>query len=256
MDLFGGAGLFVADGVNNQTGGLEEFIVKRRGVAGGFEIAGGEAQDRGEGIEFVFTFVDAGLHFRVVGFPLTDFCSVAVEGVGVGVEEHAFGLTADEAAEEVAEFWAFFGEGQIGPDLVGGIAEPHGVDVAGDDKSVGLAAPPRSVIGGELHGGVEGVGEAVGEEPCEFGVFDLGGGFGDDGFDHRGGEGAFVGRRALGFERHANSFRRCRDAARTKRSCIVKAKAPDFHPKARGIFYCAGGSTMPRTRMNRSITKS
>ena len=124
--------------------GGEEGGVEGGGVAGGFEVAGGEAEDGGEGVEFVFALVDAGVHVGVVGFPLAFFVGGAVEGVGVGVEEDASGLAADEAAEEVAEFGAVFGEGDVGPDLVGGIAEPHGVDVAGDDEGVGRRLPVPS----------------------------------------------------------------------------------------------------------------
>src|SRR6202000_610395 len=118
---------------------------------------------------------DARLHEGVVGFPGGLAGGVAGEGVGVRGEEDAFGLAVDEAAEEVAKFWALGGEGDVGPDLVGGVAEPHGVDVAGDDEGVGFVGG-GGVGGGEGDGGIEGVGEAIGEEPGEFGVGDFGGG--------------------------------------------------------------------------------
>jgi len=79
-------------------------------------------------------------------------------------------------AEEVAQVSAVFGEGEIRPNLVGGITQPHGVDVAGDDEGVRAAS---AIIRRMGDGGVEGVGEAIGEEPRELGIADLAAGVGD-----------------------------------------------------------------------------
>ena len=204
VDLFGGAGLFVGDGLEDEVEGGEELVVEGGWVAGGVEVAGGEAEDGGEGVEFVFSFVDAGEHGGVVGFPLGDFGGVAVEGVGVGVEQDTLGLAADEAMEEEFEAGAVVGELDVGPDLVGGVAEPHGVDVAGDDEGVGFAG---GRFFGEGDGGVKGVGEAIDEELAEVAVGDFLGGVRDDVFDERGGEAALGGRGALGAGGHGGVSR-------------------------------------------------
>ena len=154
-------------------GGVEGF-----GVAGGFPVAVGEADGVADGVEFVFALAYALLE---VGFvfeaPLEGWgVEVGHEGVGVGVDEEAADLAADDAFEEAAEGLVVGGHGEIGPDLGGGVAEPHGGDVAGEDGGVGVAFE-----GAGLDGGVEGVGEAVGEEGGEGGVWDEGGSFGDVG---------------------------------------------------------------------------
>src|SRR3989442_12022 len=79
------------------------------------------------------------------------------------------GLGADEALEYGFESRAAVGKRDVGRDLVGGIAKPHGVDVAGDDERVG----PPTVIGSEDDRGVEGVGKTVLEKPGELGIDDV-----------------------------------------------------------------------------------
>ena len=100
------------------TDGLQIFGVIRGAVASFEIIAGGEAQNRGEGIEFVFSFVDAGLHGGVIGLEFADFVGGFVEGVGVGVEEDAAGLAMDEAAREARRLgtvaWRKGGRAKLG----------------------------------------------------------------------------------------------------------------------------------------------
>ncbi len=99
----------------------------------------------------------------------------------------------DDAGEQALEGGVLFGEGEVGPDLGGGIAQPHGVDIACDDEGVGLA-----LEGAGADGGVERVGEAVLEHPGEFGVGDEFFDFEDAGFDGGAGEFALGEGRALG----------------------------------------------------------
>ena len=108
-----------------------------------------------EGVQLPTAFVD-----------LAVFGAVA-EGVGVGVEEDALELAEDDAADHLPQLVVFADKSQVGPDLGGGVAEPHGVDVAGVDEGVVV-----TIDGAKVDGGVERVGEAVFEHPSQLLVRD------------------------------------------------------------------------------------
>ena len=114
------------------------------------------------------------------------------EGVGVGIDEDAAALAADDAFDERRELFVLARERQIGPDLRGGVAQPHGVDVAGNDEGVGLAFE-----GAGKDGGVERVGEAVAEHQAQLGIGDVRANAGDGGLDGGAGEAALGGRGTL-----------------------------------------------------------
>jgi len=161
--------LLGAEGADDGPGGFLEGGIEGLGVAGGLPEAVGEAKRVAERIDLPLALADAGMHVGLVVDRPTEGGGggVAHEGVGVGVEDDHAGLAADEAFEQFAEFGVFFGERQIGPHLGGGVAEPHRIDVAGDDVGVGLA-----FVGAGEDGGVESVGKAVFEDGGECGVGD------------------------------------------------------------------------------------
>ena len=81
---------------------------------------------------------------------------VAHEGVGVGIEKDHARLAADRAFEQNTKRLILFGQWKVGPDLGRGVAQPHGIDVAGNDIGVGLAVKRAG-----KDRGVEGIGKAV-----------------------------------------------------------------------------------------------
>ena len=78
-------------------------------------------------------------------------------------------------------------EREIGPDLVGGITQPHRINVSRDDEGIGFAV--AIMLKGD--GGIQGVRQAVGKKPGEFRVANRGGDFLDCRFDSLAGEAAF-----------------------------------------------------------------
>lgn len=129
-------------------------IDKETRISGARVVIPAQLQERSERVELVFTLKD---HSRVVRWE-NEIVRVAVvagghfglggrlEGVAVWTGEEVAGLEVDGAAEEGSEFgrgrWAGGGrllrrgveEGDVGLELVGAVAEPHGVDVAGGDE--------------------------------------------------------------------------------------------------------------------------
>ena len=84
------------------------------------------------------------------------------ECVGVGIEFDALELAADNARQHAAQVLVLIGQLEIGPHLRTGVAEPHGMDISGVDKCVGL---PVFLVLAEMDGGVQRVGKAVSEHP-------------------------------------------------------------------------------------------
>ena len=104
------------------------------------------------------------LHGSLIGLPFAA-CRSHVEGIGIGVNEDAGKLAADDSAYEVAKGFVLTHIAQIGPHLGTAVAQPHGMNVTCIDEciivTIGIAV---------VYSGVEGVGEAVGKHPVEFRV--------------------------------------------------------------------------------------
>ena len=88
-----------------------------------------------------------------------------VESVGIRIDADRARLAIHYPSEHGLQPGVVLGEWQVRPDLSRGIAQPHGVDIASDDERVGLAVE-RPIA----NRGVERVGEAVLEEPGQFGI--------------------------------------------------------------------------------------
>ena len=71
----------------------------------------------------------------------------------------------DHTGQQISQLPVVTRQRQVGPDLGGGIAQPHRVDIAGDHEGVRLAF---QVAG--AHGGVERIRKAVLEKPGELRV--------------------------------------------------------------------------------------
>jgi hypothetical protein len=150
-------------------------------VAGGLPVAVMEANAEAEGVDLPLALGHAGLLVgEVVDGPgeRLGVGGIRQEGVGVGIEEDATALTVDKAGVKALEVRVLLSKLEVRPNLAGGVAEPHSVDVAGDDEGVGLA-----VYGAGIDGGIEGVGVAVLEHARELGVGDLSLDAGDKRFD-------------------------------------------------------------------------
>ena len=122
----------------------------------------GEAQ----GIDLPLALMQFGPHARQVLRPGTPGGTV-VESVRVGIDQHAPGLAVDHAGQHPLQLWVLFHQGQVGPHLGRGIAQPHSVDVAGDHERVRLAI---QFPGADR--GVQGIRETVLEHPPQLRISD------------------------------------------------------------------------------------
>ena len=186
--------LLAHDGENAVERG-EPALVEYRGVAASLPVAVREAQGVAERVELVLALMKLGLHVGFVGHPLAAL-AVAVEGVGVGVEADARELAQHNAAHEATQGLVVLHEAQVRPHLCRRVAQPHGVYVACVDERVVFAVGAARVV----HRGVERVGEAVAEEPCELRVAEGALHLVDLRVHGRAAEQTLLGRRPLRFE--------------------------------------------------------
>ena len=131
--------LLVAEDVECGTNHLQPVLVEDAGVARLLPIGIGKAQGVAQGVNLVLALVQHLVHLRLVGLPLA-VLGLDVEGVGIRVDEDAGKLPTDNAADEVAQGFVLIHIAEVGPHLCGTVAQPHGLDVAGDDKGVVVAA--------------------------------------------------------------------------------------------------------------------
>jgi len=109
--------------------------------------------------------MNPGLHIRQVPLPFRLFRTVEQKRVCIGIQEDAPGLPVNDAGEHGPEFVILPCQAEVGPDLGGRVAEPHGLDVAGDHEGIGAASRCAG-----MDGGIQRVGEAVFEHPGQLGV--------------------------------------------------------------------------------------
>ena len=169
--------LLRAEGGDDEPHGTRPGLVEGAGVVGRLPIAVRETDGVAERVDLPFALGDALLELGFIAATPDErrLREIGHEGVGVGIDEDAAGLAVDDASEQVAQAWVGGGEREVGPDLGGGVAQPHGLDVAGEHGGVGPA-----VEGAGLDGGVEGVGVAVDEELAELRVGDPSGALGEE----------------------------------------------------------------------------
>lgn len=144
---------------------LPELTLEDRGVAGDEPVLVSQTQRIAQAVYLILTLVQSGLHAAVVAHPAALLGEVAVERIGVRVVLDVLELTQDDTLNHLLDILVLFGKLEIGPYLGCRVAAPHGVDVAGIDKGVGVAVGVFLVV----HGGVEGVGETVLKHPGEIG---------------------------------------------------------------------------------------
>ena len=94
---------------------------------------------------------------------------VFVKGIGVGIFQDAARMAVDHPGDQLLQGGIFLHQRQIRPDLRRAVAQPHGVDVAGNHVGVGPAIHHL-----EIHRRVERVREAILEQPRQLLVADRG----------------------------------------------------------------------------------
>ena len=155
--------LLVGKGGEDAIHGREPHVAAEYAVvAGDLPVAVGQTQRVAQRVDLPFALIDFGDHVGAVGLPLSAGGTV-VESVGIRVQDYAAELAADNPRDHVAQGGIRLCQRHVWPHLGRGITQPHGMDVAGVDKSV------RGAVGiaAEMHGGVECVGKAVFKHPCQ-----------------------------------------------------------------------------------------
>ena len=94
--------LLFAEGVYNQSYGLQPFVIEDAFIARLLPIGVGQTQGIAERVNLILSLVKFLLHLGVVGLPFAA-CGPYVEGVGIGVDEDAGYLPADDTADEAAQ---------------------------------------------------------------------------------------------------------------------------------------------------------
>ena len=107
--------------------------------------------------------MDIGIHIGIVAHPFTASRTV-IERIGIRVDIYQLELTVDHSGYHAAQGLVIIGKLHIRPHLRSGIPEPHGVYIAGIDKRV---VHTVLLVLTEMHSGVQSVGKAVGEHPCQ-----------------------------------------------------------------------------------------
>ena len=146
---------------------LLPFSVEDRGVARGLPVMVSQSDGVAERVNLVLALVQFGLHVRNVVHPSSLGLRLLVEGVGVGIDVDTLQLSSYHAAYHLLHLRVSLGKLYVGPHLCCRIAQPHGMYVARIYERVLLAVALAGVV---MHGGVERIGEAVLEHPCQSGV--------------------------------------------------------------------------------------
>ncbi|RZK16817.1 MAG: metal-independent alpha-mannosidase, partial [Hymenobacter sp.] len=145
---------------------------------------------------------------------------VLVEGVGVGVLQDAARLAADNARHELAQGRVLGHELQIRPYLGRAVAQPHGVEVAGNDVGIGPA-----LAHAEGGGSVEGVGKAIAKQPAQLGVLHRSAKFRDGGLHGPAAKAALARRRPHHGKRRGSRVGKPQERASDKQAGVAQEKA-------------------------------
>ena len=144
--------------------GTHPFVRKDGSVTRHLPIMVGKANGIAKRVDFVFTFVQFGLHLGHVILP-TRSRSTVVERIGIRVDIDALELTENYTPKHLLQGFVLIGKLYIGPYLRTGVTQPHRMDVACIDKRIILA-----VLYPIVYGGVQRVRETVLEHPCHVGI--------------------------------------------------------------------------------------
>ena len=143
--------------------------VERPERAAGVRVSGREAEEREQGVRLPLALVDTRAHLGLVAGPLAGPV-VGQERVRVRVEQDLVALAVDDAANQPVEIGIVRDRGEVRPDLRARVAQPHRIDVAGQDERVGSLV---GATGDDRR--VERVGQRSFEQPAKAGIGDPGG---------------------------------------------------------------------------------
>ena len=136
--------------------------VEDRRVARGFPVMVRKAQRIAMGIDLPFALENPG---TLIVARIADILAVTrradVEGISVRIDIDEFELPPDHPRDHLLQRRVLLTQLHVGPHLRPRVAEPHGRNVARVDVGIGIARLVLAVV----YGGVERVGEAVGEHP-------------------------------------------------------------------------------------------
>ena len=125
--------LLAFDHIQNERESAMYVRIKNRGVARNRPIILYELDGIAQRIEFVFALPQPGVLDRLVFLMTASVCCL-VESVGVGVDLEITRLTLNDTAQEPLQMRIVPGKPDIGTNLRRRIAQPHGRNIAGDDK--------------------------------------------------------------------------------------------------------------------------
>ena len=134
--------------------------VEDRRVARGLPVVVRKAQRITMGVDLPLAFEDHRVGLRKIRLVVRPRRR-DVESVGIGVDVDQLQLAADHPRDHLLQRRVLLAQLHVGPHLRPRVAEPHGRNVARVDVGIGIARLVLAVV----YGGVERVGEAVGEHP-------------------------------------------------------------------------------------------
>src|SRR5581483_545739 len=157
--------LLLAEGGDDARCGLEPIVIERRMGARDLPKVVGEAHGVAEGIDLPFAFSHATMH---LGFVMScpserRIAGIARERVRIAVDLDEPRVAANHTFEKPSQGGIVLGERKVGPHLRGGVAEPHRINIAGNDVGVRLALKTAW-----KDGGVQRVWKAMLKYPSQF----------------------------------------------------------------------------------------
>ena len=154
--------------------------VEGAGIAGLLPVAVGEADGVAERVELPLALADSVLDVGLVLEAPGERRRVEVghEGIGVGVDEEAASLAADDPFEEIAQRAVVLRERKVGPDLRRGVAQPHG---GMSPVRTAVSGLPSKVPGWTVVSRV--LGKQLMKRRAKLGVGDTGAALLEEGFD-------------------------------------------------------------------------
>ena len=186
--------LLLAEGLDDAVGGSTPLVIEWSDAAGGLPVAVRKPDGVAERIDLPFALADAGEHIGFVMHGPGEWlvASGTHECVGVRVERMQRLWRRMTPSMSEASCLSSLRKRKVGPHLRGRIAQPHRVDVSGDNEGIGLAF----VAAGE-DGSVERVGQAVAEHQPQLRIGDARADACNGRLDGGAGEAALAGRGAL-----------------------------------------------------------
>ena len=144
--------LLLTENSKNLVHGFLPKFTKDTGIASQKPILISQTQGIAQRVNLVLALVHALLHLSIVRSPMALLIGIVHKGIGIGIKTNKFQLLKDDTLDKFGQFGIVLDIRDICPHLCTRISQPHGINVACDDKSL--------VTIGE-HCGIQSVGETV-----------------------------------------------------------------------------------------------